>query len=272
MTLKWHNEQTNKEYDFLSDSKCNSIEGIGIEKEVNSSSIAGYDGSVITSTSTPEREISLSISIPNTTESRLKLVSVVSGYGSLFVDDKFIDGFVSGIDYSDTSALSINAQISIICPDPYFHNKDQESKIMASVTPLFRFPHLFNGDFMLSKVAESVIDNFFNKSTVDVQPIIYFKANSALANPSIMNVSTYEKSKLLISMSANDVIRIDTRIGKKTIHKITNNGETNIFNCIAGDFKFLKLYAGDNWLKYDADTNPNGLQVTLQWTVNYGGV
>lgn len=272
MECYWVSQNAQK-YDFMRDCRLLSIDGADIEKEINTSSIAGYDGSTYVSEQTPERSILLLIRLKEAASNeRAKLIERLGRTGTLYIDSKKIDGRLKSADYIISETEGQEIQITFLCPSPYFTDLDSQAKIMSAVTPLFKFPFTFNGSFKFGERMASVIENFVNDSTVDVYPIIEFKAISALTNPSIMNINTYEKMKVNVSLSAGEKLRIDTRIGKKSITKISGSGETNCFNCMADDFKFFKLYTGDNYLKYDADTNAAGLQTTVQWENLYGGV
>ena len=267
----------NKTFDLMHNESLvlTSIEGISPESQINTSNISGYDGSTVVSTSIPMRNISILIRFFDGDAEYAKQhiysifpirktieIQYISDVGS-----KKIRGIVEKIDIPP-NAYPLVGQISILCPDPFFKNLEPQSKIMSAIKPLFHFPFTFNGPFKFGERMTSVIENFINDSTVDVYPIIEFKAVSSLTNPSIMNINTYEKMKIITSMSAGDIIKIDTRLGQKSV---TKNG-VNIFNSITDDFEFFKLYVGDNYLKYDADTNSAGLQTTVRWENLYGGV
>ena len=262
--------------DFLA---LTSIEGVSAEGQINTSNISGYDGSTVVSTSIPMRNISILLRFfegdaekpkqqlyslfPITKEIELQYIS---DFGT-----KKINGVVQKVEVSP-NVYPLVAQISILCTDPFFKSIDMNIQAMSTIKPLFKFPFTFNGPFKFGERSSSVIDNFVNDSAIDVYPIIEFSAISALTNPSIMNIDTYEKMKINIEMNAGDKVIIDTRIGEKTITKVSNNMKTNIFNCMDNDFTFFKLYSGDNYIKYDADTNAEGLQIAIKWESLYGGV
>lgn len=239
----------------------------------------GYDGDTIVSTDLEGCQLILKIVNFGSTQANCRdIINKVFGLkseGTLVTD---LSGGIRKIKATVKSIVPSSFKdndsfvITLRSASPFFSELEAESKIMSAVTPLFKFPFTFNSSFKFGERMASVIENFVNDSTVDVYPIIEFKAISALMNPSIMNINTYEKMKVNISLSAGEKLRIDTRIGKKSITKISGSEETNCFNCIADDFKFFKLYTGDNYLKYDADTNAAGLQTTVQWENLYGGV
>lgn len=126
--------------------------------------------------------------------------------------------------------------------------------------------------FKISKTTKSVIVEIDNKSDIDVGMTIIFSVKTAVKNPSIMNIDTYETAKLNFDMIADDVITISTYKGKKTITLLRNNVQTNIFNYKESGFKFLQLHSGLNQLKYDAQENSAGLEVTIYYKELFVGV
>ena len=256
-----------------------SIEGVSPESQINTSSLSGYDGSTVVSSNIPMRQINILLRFFEGDAEIAKhglysIFPIRKNIELYYVSDlgiKVINCLTEKIDIPPNS-YPLAAQISLICPDPFFRDIEPCRKIMSAVTPLFSFPYTFNGYFKFGERMASVIENFINDSEIDVYPIIEFKALSSLTNPSIMNINTYEKMKVNTSLSAGDIVRIDSRLGQKKITKITAESTANIFNSMADDFKFFKLYTGDNYLKYDADTNSSGLQTTVYWDTLYGGV
>ena len=269
------------EIDLLNDERLvmTSINGISGEAAINTSSIPGYAGSTFVSSSAIEKSIDLIITFKpdaNTIDKqRIMSIFLIENTGQIqYITDEGIKVLECIVKKCDIPLMNfpMTATISMVATCPFFTDIDPRTKIMSAVTPLFKFPFTFNGPFKFGERMASVIENFINDSTVDVYPIIEFKAITALTNPSIMNINTYEKMKVNVSLSAGEKLRIDTRIGKKSITKISGSEETNVFNSMSDDFKFFKLYTGDNYLKYDADTNAAGLQTTVIWENLYGGV
>lgn len=255
------------------------IKGLSPEGKINTTTNAGYDGSTFVSDEIPERTIDMVLGFrcDDAEEAKERLYSIFApkSKGTLVyesdVKKRKIEYIAQKVD-TCISEYPMKVQISLLCTNPFFSEASAKNKIMSAVKPLFRFPFTFNGPFKFSERMTSVIENFINDSIYDVWPIIELKAISALTNPSIMNINTYEKMKVNISLSAGEKIIIDTRMDKKTITKISGNGEVNCFNYMDKDFQFFKLYVGDNYLKYDADTNAAGLQTTVSWENLYGGV
>lgn len=254
-------------------------DGLSPEGVINTTSNVGNDGSYFVSDQIPERsiEITLGFKCNDAEEAKERLYSIFSpkSIGTMIYQSPLKTRKIEYRVVKVNTVLTdypMKMQVSLICNNPYFTELESATQIMSAVTPLFKFPYTFNGDFKFGIRMPSVICNVINDSIYEAYPIVEFKAISALSNPSLMNINTYEKMKVNMSLSAGEIIRIDTRIGKKTISKISDNTEVNCFNYMADDFKFFKLYTGDNYLKYDADVNPFGLQTTVSWENLFGGV
>ena len=255
------------------------VTGIGANGVITSSSLAGYDGGSFISSRMEIKDVILLVNISGIKEDgRERIYNNFLLFGESKLIYTFNDGrkiFLSCMPEKIDGGMAFesrNMQISLKALDPYFHDITPNSKIMSAIRPLWRFPHHFDGSFKFSERMQSVIENFINDSTVEVYPVVEFLAKTALTNPSVLNINTYEKAKVNYAMSAGDKIIIDTRKDEKTIMLYNQSGTVNLFNNRDTGFRFFKLHCGDNYLKYDADTNSGGLQVTVRWENCYGGI
>ena len=253
-----------------------SINGISASADINTHKTSGYDSEEYISSNMSKRNIILSVIFlaDDAEPSKFRLYDCfpVKGQGVLYyktnTKDVKINCVVESIEIPP-NAYPMKAAISLVCPDPYFVDVNENACVMSNLTAMFRFPHLFNGPFMFGKRSESVIENCFNKSTAYCYPVFTFEARTALANPSIMNINTYEYMKINRTMVAGEKIVIDTHVDHKTI---ILNGTESIFNQMDEGSLFFYLSPGNNYLKYDADENPSALKTTIKWETLYGGV
>jgi len=250
---------------------------------INTTDNSYSDGTLINSVKKEQRNIVFNITFVDT-ENKESIETVrqkcykyfqVAHKITILVDTDYRTYKIKGV--VETNEIDIfsqqeGSQISIICPDPYFNSLTYNSLMMAAIQPRFKFPFKIQTQFKFAERRMSVIDNFINDSSVEVYPIIEFLAKTELTNPSIMNINTYEKAKINITLTAGDKVVIDTRKGQKSIILYSGNILANIFNYKDSSFRFFKLHVGDNYLKYDADINPTGLQTTVKWESLYGGV
>ncbi len=272
MNLFWINNK-NQSFDFFSSCEVYYIDGADFSMQINSLSSSGYNGATFISSQMNKRTLKIFLKLKNNSASeREKLIVSLSGCGTLFFDDKKIDGVVSSVKYTISSEKTTDICVEIICLDPFFKGLDLIEKNMSAFSPEFTFPFTFDGNFSFSTRSESIVENFYSSASFDVFPIIEFTALSTLDSPYLMNVNTYEKMKVNTVLNVGEKLIIDTRIGKKSIKKGNSGNFVDCFNSIAPDFKFFPLYPGDNFLKYAADSNCEGLCVCLRWENIYPAI
>ena len=70
-------------------------------------------------------------------------------------------------------------------------------------------------------------------------------------------------------MTANETITINTNYGEKSV---ISSVYGNILNLLDAESTFLQLSRGINTIKYDAESNLNGLVVTMYYYEKFLGV
>ena len=255
------------------------LQGVSPASSINTSSIAGYDGASYISEQMPMRNITIMLQFKKNaeaTKTRLYNAFITKKEGTLTYTSSTqsvkISCRVERIDIPP-NVYPLKCQISLLCPQPYFESLTQLQAKIASVMPLVAFPFTISAEgIYLSQKSESVMVEVENPSSVDVGMKVVFYANSEVVNPSLLNVDTGELLKLNYTMLAGDTITVNTYRGQKAITLTRNGVGTNIFNYKASNFKFLQLYQGTNLFRYNADSNLNGLEVTIYYKELYGGV
>ena len=102
--------------------------------------------------------------------------------------------------------------------------------------------------------------------------IIEFRALATLTNPSLFNVNTRESIEITKTMTAGEVIRINTYYAEEDVELISSGVTTNIFDIMKTGSKFLKLSRGDNLFRYDADSGLDNLVCSIYHRNLYLGV
>lgn len=159
--------------------------------------------------------------------------------------------------------------------DPYFYSKNAVRVDIALWKPTFRFPLVIPKEtgITMGQRQQSLIVNVKNDGQESTGMIIKFKAKGTLLNPSLINVNTYEKMKINITMLADDVIEISTYKRKRSIYLHRNGEKINVFNNMQfPESKFLQLDIGDNLFRYDADDGLDNLEVSMNFTPRLLGV
>lgn len=157
--------------------------------------------------------------------------------------------------------------------DPYIYRKSAETIDLALWRGSFEFPlELTTAGIEMGYRERTLIVNVVNEGQESTGMTIRFRALGTLVNPSLMNVNTYDFIKLNTTMRAGDSIEVSTYQGKKTIKLIKDGVETNVFNTLDLESKFLQLDIGDNLFRYNADEGIDNLEVSINFTPRLLGV
>lgn len=192
--------------------------------------------------------------------------------------------YISGYVEKNESAVFTKqegAQISVICPDPYFRATASSSVTLSDVIAAFQFPVKFEDtqEFGYLKTYRSTDINY--GGAPDTGLTIRIEARGSIRNPSIYNVKTKEYMKLLSEkinaktgngIIDKDVIEINTRRGKKSITLIRNGKKHNILQSLDKNSKWLTLDTGLNQFGYKADSGRVNLRVVFEYEPSYLGV
>lgn len=163
--------------------------------------------------------------------------------------DVCISGYVETFE-CDLFSISETAQISIICPNPYFKSVSEIVNSSSEETTII-IPN--NGDVIAGM---SITINF----TGDV------------TNPVIKNAVTGEFYRLNRSFISGDKVIINTRNGEKSAVLTRSGTNLNIINSVDTSSVWLQLRRGDNELYFNADSGVDHMIVMFKHTDLFAGV
>lgn len=246
---------------------------------INSTVNATVDGSTITSTKLEDRNIVIYAALRGDIEaSRLRLYEyfpskkTVTLYFKNGSRDVYISGVVDTFECNQFSNPQV-AQISIICPDPYFKDVHPLEMALSEVNPLFEFPFSIPAEGV--EFSTYVINNrktLINTSGVDTGVTIKLFATGTVVNPTIYNILTGQQMTLNITMQPADTILIDTNVNKKSITLIRTGESSNALGYMRPDSKWFVLSAGDNVFTFNCESGNENLNITFSASVLYSGV
>jgi hypothetical protein len=185
-------------------------------------------------------------------------------------------------------AKTTSANVSILCPDPYFYSKASQVTVFAAVTPLFEFP--FQNNHQTNKLIQMGSFNEITTGTINYQgdlPVgltMYIHATGTVEGLRITNEDTSEVmtinhsflAALLSSLGggikAGDDIVISTEVGKKRVLLQRDGVVYNILNSLDRYADWFKLQKGDNTFVISATTGGLYLQFVVENKIAYGGV
>ena len=257
------------------------IEGLTPPKVVvNQSSNTTSDGGSINSVRLDSRNIVIYATINGDVEAnRIQLyryfppkqtVSISFKNGSR---DVYIEGVVEIIECDLFSNREV-AQISIICPKPYFKAAEKLITSFSDVSSMFEFPFsIEKAGIPFSEITTNIRKKIINAGDVPTGAIItLFAAAGDVVNPVIYDVLNQTKMKFNFTMLRSDTIVINTNVGEKSIVLIRDGVTTNAMGYLAHDSSWLSLDSGDNIFTYDTEEGGSNLQITFTTQVLYGGV
>lgn len=159
-------------------------------------------------------------------------------------------------------------QLTATALSPCFEKLESNKATIAYWQPKFKFPFAFTNSFIVGLRQPSLIARLQNDGDIEIGMKITFKATAALTNPYLTNITTGKTFKLLKALAAGEEVIVNTNYGKKSII----SGDINYFQYFDLDTEFIQLAAGENILRYGADTNETNLEVSIEYIPKYLGV
>lgn len=246
---------------------------------INTSTNATSDGVTENSVRVDKRNIVLYIALEgDIEESRINLYKYFPPKKTITIyfkngrRDVRIEGKVELMECDLFSNRQV-AQISVICPQPYFKAINDIVSYFSEISKLFEFPFSIPASGIeFSAITTNIRKSIINSGDVPSGLIIDMYAIGTVVNPVIYDVFKRTHIKLMLTMEANDRIIINTNQGKKSVTLIRGGVATNILGYLYPDSTWLTLEAGDNVFTYDTESGTSNLQLTFTSSVLYGGV
>ena len=240
---------------------------------INTSVVVGLDGVLFNSSRLDSRNIVLTVKINGGVEkNRLKLYNFFQSKEkcTLFFQNEslnvFIEGYVDAFECELFSQSEI-AQISILCPFPYFKSVYEESAESNPALAQFVFPFSINENepIAFSELvggSEIMVYNASQSSTgVDVTAVF----NEDTTSFAIKNTTTNQALQLNYEFIENDTILIVTERGRKSLKLLRNGAQYNLFGALTPGSTFFQLVPGQNRIEYTVSGLPDvGRRVNLK--------
>lgn len=250
--------------------------------QINMTTIVGLDGAVYNSAKLQTRNIVIKVKLTGQVEqNRLDLYRAFRTkewcrfYYSNGSVNVWIDGYVESVE-CDLFDQKETAQISIICPSPYFKSVQEVIADISSRTALFTFPFTINSDdpIPISSYDADATATVTNSTATPTGVIIEMDFIGSVSKIVIQNTDTGEHITLNHSFQTDDHVVINTNPGEKSV-KLTRNGvTTSIFSAVELGSVFFQLQAGRSefgYLANNGDANGN-VYVLFRFYNQYRGV
>ena len=256
------------------------IEGLTPPKaSINTSSNATTDGDTVNSVRLENRNIVIYATVNSDVETNrinlYKYFPVKKNIKLYFSNDSrevYIEGRVELVECDLFTERQV-AQISIICPKPYFKAVDNLVTMFSDVSSLFEFPFSISEDGIeFSAITANIRKSIINTGDVETGIVIKLFAKGTVVNPVIYDVLKRTQFKLNFEMVAGDSIVINTNAGEKSIELIRAGVSRNILGNMAKNSTWFVLESGDNVFAYDAESGNSSLQLSFTTAILYSGV
>ena len=246
---------------------------------VNSSVNTTIDGSTINSVRVESRNIVIYMTIEGEVEKNrinlykyFPLKKTVTLYFTNDTRDVFICGTVENIE-CDLFANKQVAQISILCPQPYFKSVESLITEFSTVEKGLEFPiSIEESGIEFSTILSEPRKTIINTGDVETGVIIELYATGRVVNPVIYNVLNRTYMSLVFPMVKDDRIVINTNVGEKAITLHRDGISNNMLGVMRPNSTWFLLDSGDNVFTYECEEGIENLQVTFTTPVLYGGV
>lgn len=270
------------------------IEGLGpVNATINTTEIATMDGAIYNSAKAQTRNIVLTLAMmfsPTIEDSRLKTYKFFPIKKQIRLDVETDRRTVYTYGYVESNEPEIfsdkeTADISIICPSPYFYEGSGTVTSFYGAEPLFEFP--FSNESVNEKLIEisrlrldsRAIINY--KGDADTGAIISFRAKDVVRNISLYNTITGESMHIETDKietitgqkyGAGDDIIVSTIRGDRYVRLLRNGIYTNVISALQKNSDFFQLSNGDNIFAFTAEEGDDSLVITFTYNNAYGGV
>ena len=246
---------------------------------INSAKHSTSDGVTVNSVSVGSRNIVIYMIINGDVEAnRINLYKYfpikqdVTVYFKNTTRDVCIEGVVERIECNLFSNKQV-AQISLLCPQPYFKAVNDLISYFSEVTSNLTFPFAIGENGLeFSAITTNIRKSIVNVGDVESGVIIRLYAMGTVVNPVVYDVFNRTHIALNYTMETNDEVIINTNMGKKSITLIRNGITYNIMGYMSPDSTWITLAQGDNVFTYDSESGNSNLQLTFTSSLLYGGV
>lgn len=191
---------------------------------------------------------------------------------------------------ADIFSDSEEADISVICPDPYMYSLSDGGIATVQfngVEDLFEFPfssETANGspnDIEFGRIVDREEVNVLYEGDADIGFLLKFHFIGEARQIRIYNTITRETMRIDTDRLAQivgsgiqngDDITISTVEGDKRITLLRNGEETNILNALDRNTDWFLLTKGDNMFAYTAEYGSENIQLSFQYQTRFMGV
>lgn len=263
-------ELTNDETNF----QVTNVEGLNPPNAtINTSDFANGDGSAFNSSKIHNREIVITVYINGDVQTnRLTLYQYFRNKNwckIYYTDDQrdvYIEGYVQDFEAPIFTQKQV-AQISILCPDPYFKDIETIVQSISKALKKFTFPFSINiGEpIAFSEIELEKITNVINESESETGLIVNVTFMGRVDKLEIRNIDNGQNFIIDYNFMANDKLVINCNRGSKSVILTRDAVEYNLIPYVRSGSTFFQLGIGDNNFSFLADDGTSDMSVDIQF-------
>jgi hypothetical protein len=186
--------------------------------------------------------------------------------------DVYIDGYVQNapVEYFGQKQL---IQVTLICPDPFWHGLTEIEGHTDGLESLFEFPFSIeeNAPIPFSEINSEGGALIYNPGDL-AGIVIEITATGAVTNPRVYHVETDSYFKVTTSLQSGDKLIINTRTDEKSVKRIRSGSITNLIASRANGSTWLTAEPGQNQFTLSADSGTANMTGFIHFTTNVEGV
>lgn len=270
------------------------IDGLGSPKiDINTTTFGMFDGSVVNSTLARDRNITFTLIMfpkPDIESARqlsyryFQLKRLITLAFELDNREVYIEGYVESND-PDIFSKEETTQISIICPDPYFHEMYLTESFFYGVLPLFEFP--FSNESLDENLIEFSQINISNRSTIDYKGEVDTGMDISVSifgnagDITIYNIDTRERIPIYSdkvrqitgqALQKGDEVLICTMPGKRSVQLLRDGVYSNILGAMDKDADWLQLRPGQQSFTFTSSIADPEVIIGMRYRNAYGAI
>lgn len=271
-----------------------SVEGLGPGKStINVNEIVTSDGGVFASSRMGSRNIILTLGMmfsPTIEDARHKTYKYfpIKKLVKLTIETdnriNIIEGYIESNE-PDIFSEEETAQISIICPNPWFYDTGKSSSAFSGVESLFEFPFsnesLTEDKIIFGNIRQGTVVGLTYNGDIDTGVLMRVRFSAVPNKMVIYNVDTSESMTLWLDrieqitgapLTIHDEIEISTFTGSKYIYLLRDGKVFNIFSVLDYFTSWFKISAGVNQFAFTAEGMEDKIIIDFTYKNTYGGI
>ncbi len=240
---------------------------------INTSNYANGDGSSFSSSRIPNREVVITVYINGDIQkNRLTLYKFFRSkeWCKIYYKDEyrdvFVEGYVQTLDVTPFVQKQV-AQISILCPNPYFKDMETIVQSISKIVKKFTFSFSINENepIPFSELELEKVTNIINDSESETGLIINAKFMGTVDKLEIRNLDNGESFVINYRFAKNDKLVINCNRGNKSVVLTREAVEYNLIPYVQSGSVFFQLGIGDNNFSFLADEGINDMLVDINF-------